>query len=111
MKTSSNTRFSRHLANCKRRKIDNKLSLEDFNNLVPSACAYCGQPSFGIDRVFNQFPYTIENSVPCCKDCNFMKRDYTSNFFLLHVSRVNMYNHTLVIEKFNKILEKLNSDF
>lgn len=42
----------------------------------------------GIDRVDNNKGYTITNSVPCCKDCNFAKRDMTHDEFIAWVTRV-----------------------
>ena len=34
----------------------------------------------GIDRVDSNIGYTNENSVPCCKTCNFAKNDLWTQF-------------------------------
>jgi 5-methylcytosine-specific restriction endonuclease McrA len=38
-------------------------------------CHYCGNKIIGVglDRIDSSIGYTIENCVPCCKDCNIMK--------------------------------------
>ena len=74
-------------------------------NMAKAACAYCGEPPrgrlqgyraayftyTGLDRVDNRFGYTLKNTVPCCKTCNFAKRTMTEIEFLSWVERV--YNH------------------
>lgn len=42
----------------------------------------------GIDRVDNDIGYTIENTVPCCKVCNFAKRNMSLKDFLIWISNV-----------------------
>ena len=36
----------------------------------------------GIDRFDNQFGYESTNSVPCCEQCNKIKRDLSGQDFL-----------------------------
>jgi hypothetical protein len=70
------------------RKFD--LSLEDAVKIFETNCSYCGCPPSqikiarigsepfmhnGIDRVNNNFGYTADNVVPCCKFCNRAKSD------------------------------------
>jgi len=50
----------------------------------------------GIDRVDNEKGYTKENSVTCCKYCNFAKHTMTENAFYTWIKRVYEYS-------FNKI--------
>lgn len=47
----------------------------------------------GIDRLDNNKSYTIENSVPCCTICNFMKKVLSKDEFLAHIERI--YNHSI----------------
>ena len=54
----------------------------------------------GIDRINNNIGYTLENSVSCCSECNFMKND------------MNFWNWIAQIERFqsgfiDKIIRKL----
>lgn len=81
------------------------LSRELFEKLISSDCYYCGLPpsikrdsynnrdkeSFyynGIDRKDNNQGYIIENSVPCCTECNFLKKDYNEKEFLELIKRI-----------------------
>lgn len=66
----------------------------------------------GIDRVDNSVGYTIENCVPCCTSCNFMKGKMTKDDFIEKVSQiagcassfdfslVNMCSNTSAVEDF-----------
>jgi len=81
------------------------LSDEQFLLLTAGKCHYCGlNPSnccaaskngsftySGIDRVDNAMGYTLENTVSCCKVCNWAKRDRTQEEFLAWAERVVNY--------------------
>jgi hypothetical protein len=72
---------------------ENNLSKEINIRLWAGECYMCGRgPSLGIDRVDSTKDYSIENCKSCCTLCNYMKKDWTLDEFLGHVSRV--YNHT-----------------
>jgi hypothetical protein len=72
---------------------ENNLSTEIKVGLWAGECYMCGRgPSLGIDRVDSTKEYTIENCKSCCTLCNLMKKDWTLDEFLGHVSRV--FNHT-----------------
>jgi hypothetical protein len=64
--------------------------------LMINPCYYCGLdpiPSFaGIDRSDNYKGYTVDNCVPCCKTCNFVKHTLSKDNFLCWAKRV--YEHT-----------------
>lgn len=42
----------------------------------------------GLDRKDNTKGHTLENSVTCCKTCNYMKRDMSYEDFLAHCKRI-----------------------
>lgn len=46
----------------------------------------------GIDRVDSNIGYTKDNSVPCCKYCNFAKHTMSEDDFYVWVKRVYEYN-------------------
>lgn len=79
------------------------LSKEEFVDIVTKPCIYCGDSlqnelikdnasgSFkytGIDRYDNSIGYTIENSVPCCRVCNRIKTNMTTDTLHKHMLRM-----------------------
>lgn len=79
----------------KRKKIVFELPIDIFTNLLSSKCYYCGEiGKMGIDRLNNDIGYTTNNSVPCCWICNFMKKNYTIEFFINHCRKI--VNNTCV---------------
>lgn len=42
----------------------------------------------GIDRKINEIGYILENSVPCCPQCNQSKMDFTEEEFINHSKRI-----------------------
>lgn len=104
------------LSKYKRRSKENdvvfSLSDEEFYDICSMNCFYCNdRPSEknhgykrkndtgtyfanGIDRLDPRIGYTKDNSVACCKVCNFMKTDKTQNDFIRKVLQIadNMRN-------------------
>jgi hypothetical protein len=72
------------------------VEMTDFEMLtyVYSECCYCGikdeEILNGIDRIDNFRGYTLENCVPACKTCNYMKHAYTLRDFLRSI--INIVN-------------------
>jgi len=65
------------------------LDREQFEQLVSEPCRYCGEePRNGIDRLDSSLGYTLENCVPCCKVCNYMKRKMSAMDFITHARKV-----------------------
>jgi hypothetical protein len=63
--------------------------------LITSPCAYCGEiPNElnGLDRIDNNKGYTIDNVVPCCKNCNWAKNDLSINEFKKHIEKIYHYS-------------------
>lgn len=97
----------------KHRGHEYNLSKEEYDNLTMQNCYYCGakpsystndklkkrgnvnQPPFaynGVDRLNSKIGYTIENCVPCCKQCNIMKNIYTVDEFLNKATQIYLFN-------------------
>lgn len=91
-------------SNAKARNIKFELSNEECVVLFKSNCKYCeigptnngkrqkvkGDIRFkytGIDRIDSNKNYTIDNVVPCCKQCNISKNDYSETEFLEWLKR------------------------
>lgn len=101
------------------KKLDTQNTAIDFTtfkNISKSNCKYCGLEYSkeiedrlsersdgkklsdcivkinGIDRVDSSIGYTKENSVPCCKYCNFAKHTMSENDFYKWIRMVYEYN-------------------
>lgn len=49
------------------------------NNIIRKPCVYCGDTRrVGADRIDNTRGHTKDNVVPCCVECNQVRRDYFS---------------------------------
>lgn len=92
----------------KSKKQEFALSLRDIENIVFQECFYCGAlpqrhikhtreiaevkvPVNGIDRYDNSKGYTIENSVPCCTECNYLKCDYHGLEFIKKIREMSRF--------------------
>lgn len=101
----------RHQINrAKRRHLKFSLSLEQYKDITSQNCFYCGcEPSNkylyisnhspngeyliynGIDRADNTLGYIFENCLPCCFDCNEIKKSRNKNEFLDLIKKI--YSH------------------
>ncbi len=62
-------------------------------SLITQPCAYCGARPLpgqfvGVDRLRSDGIYSPENSVPCCKVCNFMKGSLSVPQFFSHLKAI-----------------------
>lgn len=94
-----------YIRNAKDRNISWNLSFEKFCELILSPCHYCGinggtltkmkygDKLFhnGVDRFYNNKPYTEDNSVACCKKCNIAKSNMEPQDFEEWIQ--NVYSH------------------
>jgi len=91
------------LTGAKARGLEFSLTKAEFGCLTKEPCTYCGIPPSqvftnggkaspyiynGIDRVDSNKGYTIVNTVPCCKTCNYAKSNLTLAEFMLWLDRV-----------------------
>lgn len=104
--SAANSLFARYKKSAKSRMHDFSLTIEEFLFLTSQNCYYCGIKSKqvsktsgktgfyiynGIDRIDNNLGYTIENCVPCCKQCNIAKMNYSKDEFLAWAKRLSDY--------------------
>lgn len=96
--------MNNYIQSAKRFNREFNLKREDFIKLITDNCYYCGDSpktekiSYnkhknvllynGIDRVDNTKGYTIDNTVTCCTECNFMKKDMTKEHFLKIIEKI-----------------------
>lgn len=96
------------------------LSFDEFLILSQQNCFYCNQEpsnmsniyklckrssSFakdsgyfcynGLDRIDNSKDHSTTNVVPCCKWCNYSKRDMSQTEFILYIKRFHNYQITI----------------
>lgn len=81
---------------CKKTKIKNLLTIEQYKTIIEKDCYYCGEKprlishllknrvalkedfyANGVDRLDSSKDYILDNCVPCCKQCNCMKMSYS----------------------------------
>lgn len=106
----------------KSRGYEYSLTKEQFKFITSQNCFYCGsKPRLknryntdtghkritrdwidkswikinGIDRKNNSIGYTVENSVSCCKVCNFAKKDMEYNDFIEYLTNLTNYRKNL----------------
>jgi len=88
-----------------KRNLTFSLTKQQFRKLTKQNCTYCGKsPSnvnkgeyygyyvySGLDRIDNEKGYTLDNVVPCCKVCNWMRRLLPQEEFLTKVKQICHY--------------------
>lgn len=81
-----------YIQSARYRNIAFELTKEKFEELISLACYYCASYNenqvIGIDRLDSKKHYTIDNCVPCCKICNFMKGTLSKNTFILQAHKI-----------------------
>ena len=76
-------------ASANTRNISFSLSEEQAINIMTNKCYYCGATEkIGIDRVDSKFGYLIDNCLPCCSMCNYMKNIFTKEQFISQCKKV-----------------------
>jgi hypothetical protein len=74
------------------KNLDFKLSFEQYKSLVDQKCYYCNgteEKGFnGIDRNDQTKGYTIDNCLPCCTMCNYIKGSLHSSGFIKRIEHI-----------------------
>ena len=85
-KNNINAQYKTYQSSASDKKLDFKLSMEEFEQLVRLPCNYCGsieERGFnGIDRLHSSQSYIHSNCVSCCEMCNMMKGSSGPNVFV-----------------------------
>lgn len=89
-----------------KRDLDFHVTKDEFKVLTKGFCFYCGKPPSvtykpdlisggylynGVDRRDNDQGYVLNNMVPCCKFCNWMKNAFKEADFLQHCENIVSY--------------------
>ena len=101
--TCYNIIYKTYIRNAQVRNLIFDINFEDFIAISKLDCLYCGSPPLqilskkglrksivynGLDRRDNAQGYTLENTVPCCKFCNFAKNVYSEEDFIGWINRL-----------------------
>ena len=82
--------YARYARSAKERDVVFSLSYDDFLSMWQKPCSYCGGAieTIGIDRMDNEYGYQLDNVVPCCTNCNLMKRAMKPEDYVAHCVKV-----------------------
>jgi hypothetical protein len=89
----ANNKLSVYKAGAFKRNYIWEISDEYAKEMFYSKCFYCGALPIklnGIDRMDNTIGYEIGNVVPCCKTCNYAKRDMSYSEWSQWLQRVSL---------------------
>jgi len=91
--------YTMYKAMSKQRKIEFKLSKEEFEYFKNGSCDLCGKENSdkhqnGIDRIDNNICYIVDNCRRCCGECNLMKQEYNNNEFIEKLHKI--YEHSIL---------------
>jgi len=109
---AKNQLYSRYKSSANKRKFEWNLTYEDFSKLTQENCFYCNlSPKQihashdnkngvdyiynGIDRKDNSKGYLPNNCVPCCRLCNYAKRDISYDAWIEWLKRITKNFKTL----------------
>jgi uncharacterized protein (DUF1499 family) len=92
------------------RNIWFELNMEEFKSIVAQPCFYCNtfniNESLGIDRIYSDLGYCIQNCVSCCSVCNMMKNDMDPLDFINHIEKIANTTIDLRHKLNNKLLQE-----
>lgn len=76
----------------KTRNLIISITDEEIINICKESCHFCGKEGLnGIDRKDNTKGYILDNCLPCCKICNYMKKDSTYDEFVQHIKNIFLH--------------------
>jgi len=93
-KLSISRLYSSYKYRAKKRNIKFELTKNTFNNILKLDCTYCGYSKFNnhnnmtIDRINSNDAYTLNNCVPACSCCNYMKHKIDLNMFKTKITNI-----------------------
>ena len=86
------SRYSRYQYNAKKRGYLFNIKYDEFIKIISLQCNYCNEDGGGVDRVDNDIGYILNNCVPCCKTCNWMKTNNTLDEFIRKCKVITKHN-------------------
>lgn len=102
-----NLLYGRYRHNASIKGYSFNLSKDEFKPITKMDCHYCGASPTGsmvrskstngsyihngVDRIDNQLGYELNNVVPCCKLCNYAKRDRNYHEFINWIKKASIH--------------------
>ena len=75
-------RYHKYKYSAKKRGYIFNLTKDTFISLLNFTCHYCNSSeNIGVDRKDNNIGYIKENCLPCCKECNYLKKSLSYEHF------------------------------
>lgn len=80
--------------------LDTDIDIYTFSKLIMEPCYYCNDIGVnsrkgfrynGLDRIDNTKGHELSNIVPCCKICNFSKKDFTKEEWYTQIRNIKEY--------------------
>lgn len=91
-------------------KLAFELTLDQFEGLKRQSCYLCGKQSSsshmnGIDRLDSSVGYIVENCMPCCAGCNYIKRRYSHDELLKKLLAI--FHHRILPSKMEPLTSQV----
>lgn len=95
-------KFNQYNKNARQRKLVFELKKEEFKKYWGGRCYYCNDKieTIGIDRIDSSIGYIKGNMVRCCRVCNLMKRNTSSDEFINKCKKIVMNTKRKYREKY-----------
>lgn len=90
LRTPQEAAYSKYKGGARRKGRRFSVTFNEFIKLWGKPCTYCGDPieTIGVDRIDSSLGYVKRNIQPCCKKCNWAKRNFPGIVFIEHCVRV-----------------------
>ncbi len=75
-------RYQQYKSGAKIRGLVFEVTVDILRQFLKQECYYCNDKAYGIDRIDSSKGYIEGNMVPCCKVCNYMKKDKSVEDFI-----------------------------
>lgn len=79
--------YSSYVYRAQKKNLEVAIDESEFVKLTSSSCHFCLKETTethlnGVDRKDNNLGYTIDNCLPCCSECNYMKGELSYEDFI-----------------------------
>ena len=116
--------YNQYRSSAKSKRLVFSLTKDEFRKITQKKCHYCdSEPADvrntkglngsythnGIDRKNNNIGYTLENSLPCCSFCNYLKKHHNYDVFVLHIHKISGNLKKMKRNHGNKELSQIQS--